>query len=135
MGLVSLASVAGVIVAYFRVSLAQATIATLKESNDALRERNAEIDALVIQMEARLLVLEGNNRVLREAVSGKESNQHVIDAVNHHHAEVMADRLVLGDRLTESALLLGQKVDANHRSILDILTIIGHQRSSEKKTV
>lgn len=128
LGLVSLTSVAAVIVAYFRVSLAQATIKTLNESNVALRDRNNEIDAVVVRMDARMLVLENDNRVLREAVAGKQDITVILDAITHHHQEVMADRDVLTHRLTDVTLELGRRVDASHRSVSDVLRLLGNKR-------
>lgn len=134
LAIVTAASIAAVIVAYFRVSLARGTIDLLTEHRDALSKRNDELDTAILRMEKRMAVLESDNKVLREAVSGRESNAHVIEALNHHHDEVTSARRAFSQQYRESQVVLGQKLEANHKALNDILTLLGHHRANEANT-
>lgn len=89
--------------AYLRASYAKATVATLAESNAALKEQveilKAERDADTIEREteratltARLETLERENGTLREVVQGKADVERVIMVIQDHHHEVIQDR-------------------------------------------
>jgi hypothetical protein len=89
--------------AYLRASYAKATVATLAESNAALKEQveilKAERDADELEREAerarmtaRLETLERENGTLREVVQGKADVERVIMVIQDHHHEVIQDR-------------------------------------------
>lgn len=128
LGVVLAASTA---VAYFRAGLAKATIETLRESNDALTARNGELDAVIMRLETRLSALERENEVLRSALGGKADVERVVEVVEHHHEEVMADRRMFEDRFTTAMVVVGEKLDANRKGIRDVLSLLGDHRRGQ----
>lgn len=89
--------------AYLRASYAKATVATLAESNAALKEQveilKAERDEDQRERETekaalthRLETLEHENGTLREVVQGKADVERVIMVIQDHHHEILTDR-------------------------------------------
>lgn len=96
--------------AYLRASYAKTTVATLVESNTALRgrlddlEQERKEDAEKhreqlaqerrerVQVVTRLEVLERENETLREVVQGKADVERLVMLIQDHHHEVIEDR-------------------------------------------
>jgi len=96
--------------AYFRASYAKATVATLAESNAALKEQvellkterdderaerqreRSEDAQRAAQMALRVESVERENETLREVVQGKADVERLVMLIQDHHHEVIEDR-------------------------------------------
>lgn len=132
-GIFGIVALVGVIVAYFRVNLSQATIDTLKESNAALTARNGELDSELLDIKARVGALERENESLRSALDGKADVERIAVLVEHHHEDVMADRRMFQDRFTAAMVEMGDKLDANRSAVADVKALVGGHRTGDTR--
>lgn len=128
-GVFGVVLVVATVVAYFRASLARATIDTLKESNAALTERVAMLEQEQGRTKLEMESLKRENDVLREAVSGKADVAEILALITHHHQEVTAARHE-SDKMTAAAFTeLHRRFDSDRRKLVDILEMLGNQRA------
>lgn len=95
--------VVATVVAYFRASLAKATIDTLRDSNNALQERVTILESETEKMKVKTESLQRENGILREAVSGKADILQIVQLLENHHNTVM-DRKAVLDRKVDDIL-------------------------------
>lgn len=120
--------VVATIVAYFRTSLAKATIDTLKESNGALQEQATILKGEFAGVKARVEALERENNTLRSALSGRADASKILDRIQAHHDEVMADRIQFENRFVEAMTEVGNRLDSTKHDIKDALALLGNKR-------
>jgi len=107
--ILALTALAASVAAYFRASYVKATVVTLQENNAALtdrvrilteaateaeRERAVEVAKWEAEREVdrgRIRALETENGILRDVVQGRADITNVVDEIQHHHTEVMAN--------------------------------------------
>lgn len=130
-GLLGLVLVVATVVAYFRASLAKATIETLKDSNSALTDRVAILEAEQERQKVRTESLERENATLREAVSGKADVAEILALITHHHNEVTAARHESDARMTAAFVEMHHRFDSDRRKLVDILQLLGDKRYAE----
>ena len=119
------------VVAYFRTALAKATIDTLKESNAALIEQVGILKAEAVVTEARLTAVERENETLRAAP--RVAIDQLMNAIETHHREVLADRQVFADLWHAAQIDIGNRLDANRSAIADVLALVGGHRKVDSK--
>lgn len=129
--------------AYLRASYAKATVATLVESNTALRsrlddleqERRDESEAHRAQLAnerrerlevvTRLEALERENGTLREVVQGKADVERLVMLIQDHHHEVIEDRKAFHVEWRG-------EIDKMQATTDDVLTAVGEVATSQK---
>lgn len=124
-----LVTVAATVVAYFRASLAKATIDTLKESNAALAEQVTILKAEQIATTARMESVERENELLRSAP--QVAFHKLSNAIDHHHAEVTRDRAEFAQSFRAAMVTVGDKLDANQHAIQDVIRLVGGHRTRD----
>jgi cell division septum initiation protein DivIVA len=117
------------VVAYFRASLAKATIDTLKESNGALTEQVAIVKDEAAQLATRVALLERENEQLRAAP--RVAFDQLLGAIETHHAEILADRHEFAQQWTAAMTNIGSKLDSNRHGINDVLALVGDARKAQ----
>ena len=124
-----LVTVAATVVAYFRASLAKATIDTLKESNAALSEQVTILKAEQLATNARMESVERENELLRSAP--QVAFHKLSNAIDHHHETMMHDRQEFAESWRAAMLTIGEKLDANNRAVKDVLALVGDHRERD----
>lgn len=119
------------VVAYFRASLAKATIDTLKESNAALTEQVAILKAEARTTETRLSAVERENESLRAAP--RVAFDQLLNAIENHHREVIDDRHTFAELWHAAQIETGNKLDANHAAISDLTALVGGNRKADRQ--
>lgn len=125
LSLSAIASFAGLLLAYLKVGLSKGTIDTLKESNSALTARKEELEdesrqkdiryeRILTEIQGKLDLLTATNKILNEALSNKQSNDQILEAIKAHHREYLKNNTLFNDRYTEGQTTVGLKVDAVH---------------------
>lgn len=104
------------------------TIATLTESNEALKEQNALLKEDKATSKALLDATVAQNAVLRDALSAKIDVAAIVDAITHHHVAMTDEWRVFGDQFREAMLQMGNRLDRNHDRIGDLLNLTGDKR-------
>ena len=131
-GVLGFVLVVATVVAYFRASLAKATIDTLKDSNAALTERVSILERETTAMRVQTEALTRENNVLREAVSGKADVAEILALITHHHSEVTMARHATDEQMAAAFLALNNKLDSDRRALTDVLALLGSKRSEER---
>lgn len=98
-GLLGLVIAVASLVAYFKASYARATIETLRDSNNALTGRVAELEASEARLMIRCDALEREAVNLRGYVSGTEAVRALEAKVDAYHGELQEHRRELIGRL------------------------------------
>lgn len=88
--LLGLLVVAAVAVAYFRASYAKATIETLKEDNEALRNRVETLEEEDRTKQTKIEHLRQENEALRDLVTNRVEIDTLTIQLQHHHTQALA---------------------------------------------
>lgn len=127
-GLFAIVSVVATIVSYFKVSLSQATIATLRDNNKALDERVTILERDSATLKTRNEALVSENSILREALSGRADVTALTLAIEAHHHSVVEWRSEWESQFRASMVEINSRFDKKNRMLSDILRLLGSRR-------